>query len=220
MSIILENLQFGYEKNLLFNNLSLNLNKGQIVGLLGKNGAGKTSLLRILAGLVFPYQGQCLVLEEKPSRRRPRFLERIFTPAEQSYAESSDDSARGTKRARRECESGLVSGCPAALFFVRTSRLLTLRGCAPGASRPPIRTDLSGRSRNVLWTERCPRSWVGRWLGQHDSAWDHSLRPGLTCAICRPTPAARPFHAAVRRSRKMRPLTWRSVTPFADVGIR
>ncbi len=39
------------------NNISLNLNKGEILGILGPNGAGKTTLLRMLGGIMQPDSG-------------------------------------------------------------------------------------------------------------------------------------------------------------------
>ncbi len=47
--------QKGY--NLLFDNLSLAVNSGDILRITGTNGSGKTSLLKILAGLNTPEQG-------------------------------------------------------------------------------------------------------------------------------------------------------------------
>lgn len=44
----------------LFRNLSLRLEAGQAVWLRGPNGCGKTSLLRVLAGLVRPAEGEVL----------------------------------------------------------------------------------------------------------------------------------------------------------------
>lgn len=52
--IHLDGVSFGYSKHhKLFENLSLNLEAGHIYGLLGKNGAGKSSLLRNMVGLLF-----------------------------------------------------------------------------------------------------------------------------------------------------------------------
>ena len=45
---------------LLFSGLSINVNPGQLLRVHGANGAGKTSLLRILCGLLQPAQGQVL----------------------------------------------------------------------------------------------------------------------------------------------------------------
>ena len=38
-------------------NISLSVNKGQIVGLIGPNGAGKSTFLNLMAGLIFPTKG-------------------------------------------------------------------------------------------------------------------------------------------------------------------
>ena len=42
-------------------NVSFELNKGDAIGLVGANGSGKTSLLRIISGLIKPDQGQVVV---------------------------------------------------------------------------------------------------------------------------------------------------------------
>ena len=39
------------------------IEEGQVLGLVGKNGAGKTSLLKIIAGLLFPDRGSCRTLD-------------------------------------------------------------------------------------------------------------------------------------------------------------
>lgn len=44
----------------LFSNLEFELNPGQVLRIEGKNGAGKTSLLRIMSGLAQPLQGEVL----------------------------------------------------------------------------------------------------------------------------------------------------------------
>lgn len=76
--VAIDQLEFSYDKFFLFKNLKFTLNSGQIIGLVGKNGAGKTSLLKILAGLIFPRQGQCQVFGELPSQRSPTFLSDIY----------------------------------------------------------------------------------------------------------------------------------------------
>ena len=44
----------------LFSNLEFELNPGQVLRIEGKNGAGKTSLLRIMSGLAQPLEGEVL----------------------------------------------------------------------------------------------------------------------------------------------------------------
>jgi ABC-2 type transport system ATP-binding protein len=77
--IEIKNLRFRYRRNRpLFDELSLDLSPGSIYGLLGKNGAGKTSLLKIISGLVFPLSGTCVVSGFEPRLRKPTFLERLY----------------------------------------------------------------------------------------------------------------------------------------------
>lgn len=46
--------------------ISLDVEKGEIFGLLGPNGGGKTTLLKLLLGLIFPNGGTALVLGKSP----------------------------------------------------------------------------------------------------------------------------------------------------------
>jgi ABC-2 type transport system ATP-binding protein len=50
-------LSKSYEKKLAVNNLSLQVNFGEVVGLIGPNGSGKTTTLSILTGLRHPTSG-------------------------------------------------------------------------------------------------------------------------------------------------------------------
>jgi ABC-2 type transport system ATP-binding protein len=75
----LDRISFGYSRQKpLFENLSLTLKPGHIYGLLGKNGAGKSSLLRNMAGLLFPTAGTIRVAGYEPCRRQPAFLQQLF----------------------------------------------------------------------------------------------------------------------------------------------
>ena len=49
--IQIKNLSFSYSKNNVFRDLSLSLSEGNIYGLLGQNGVGKTTLLKLMSGL-------------------------------------------------------------------------------------------------------------------------------------------------------------------------
>jgi lantibiotic transport system ATP-binding protein len=52
-----ENLQFGYENQKIIHDLSLSVPKGSIYGFLGHNGAGKSTTIRLILGLIKPTSG-------------------------------------------------------------------------------------------------------------------------------------------------------------------
>ena len=51
------NLTKDYDGNVVLNNISFDIPAGKIVGLLGPNGCGKTTLIKILSGLIHDYTG-------------------------------------------------------------------------------------------------------------------------------------------------------------------
>jgi ABC-2 type transport system ATP-binding protein len=57
--------------------ISFDIAPGEVVGFLGPNGAGKTTTLKMLSGLLYPTDGEGLVLGHVPSRRERDFLRRI-----------------------------------------------------------------------------------------------------------------------------------------------
>jgi ABC-2 type transport system ATP-binding protein len=77
--VSLHNIHFAYRKKRpLFEGLNVELKPGCIYGLLGRNGAGKTSLLRLMSGLLFPQKGNCRVGPHDPVWRSPAFLQEVF----------------------------------------------------------------------------------------------------------------------------------------------
>ncbi|MBN8720444.1 MAG: ABC transporter ATP-binding protein [Sediminibacterium magnilacihabitans] len=60
--IVMKNISFGYEENhCLFDNLNVTIRKGDFVLLKGKSGKGKSTIVKILMGLIEPGSGQVLV---------------------------------------------------------------------------------------------------------------------------------------------------------------
>jgi ABC-2 type transport system ATP-binding protein len=83
--IQIQNLHFGYRRKKVFTGLSLQLQPGHIYGLLGKNGTGKSTLLKNMAGLLFPTDGTVNVLGFAPEKRQPAFLQNIFMVPEEFF---------------------------------------------------------------------------------------------------------------------------------------
>ena len=63
MLLTVRNLQAGYGKKQILYNLSLSVLPGEIVGLIGHNGAGKSTALQSIFGLLTPYDGQVLYMD-------------------------------------------------------------------------------------------------------------------------------------------------------------
>lgn len=83
--IRISDLHFSYKSKKVLDGLSLELQPGHIYGLLGRNGTGKSTLLRNMAGLLFPRKGQIDVLGFNPARREPGFLQQVFIVPEEFY---------------------------------------------------------------------------------------------------------------------------------------
>jgi len=74
---------WGRKKVRAVNALSLDVYKGEVFGLLGPNGSGKTTTLKLLLGLLFPTEGEIKILGQPASDVRKN--ERIGYLPEESY---------------------------------------------------------------------------------------------------------------------------------------
>ncbi len=72
-----ENICVDYNGKVALYDANLRLKPGQICGLVGMNGAGKTTILKMLCGLIYPSEGSILVSGYLPFRRKENFLKNI-----------------------------------------------------------------------------------------------------------------------------------------------
>lgn len=62
MPIEIKNLCFSYNpKDILFDNLNINIDNGSIIGIAGRTGCGKSTLIQFIAGLITPSDGEILI---------------------------------------------------------------------------------------------------------------------------------------------------------------
>lgn len=67
MAIIeIKHLYKSYGKTIALSDLTLQMERGQIIGLLGPNGCGKSTLLKIMAGLISDFQGEVSIDGHRP----------------------------------------------------------------------------------------------------------------------------------------------------------
>ena len=72
-----KNLTHYYGKRLIYENLNFSVKKGHIMGLLGKNGCGKTTTINILNGFLQPRSGECLIYGESTQNLSPETKRRL-----------------------------------------------------------------------------------------------------------------------------------------------
>ena len=73
----IDHLKFNYKKHIVFEDLSLEMEPGRIYGLLGENGVGKTTLLRIICGLLRAKEGSCTVDGIPSEKRNPAQFQKL-----------------------------------------------------------------------------------------------------------------------------------------------
>lgn len=76
--ITIENLSFAYSNEKVLDCISTTFEEGRIYGLLGANGVGKSTLFKLLCGLLTTKEGSIEIDGYSPASRKPGFLSKIF----------------------------------------------------------------------------------------------------------------------------------------------
>lgn len=70
IAIKVESLSFSYQNSKVLDNISFEINDGDYVGLIGPNGGGKTTLLKLITGLASPQKGKVRIHGLTPEKAR------------------------------------------------------------------------------------------------------------------------------------------------------
>ncbi len=80
------NLCKNFDNKIILKDVNLSIQKGRIVGLLGKNGMGKTTLIKLINDLLTPTSGEVLINSETPNVNSKRIIS--YLP-ERTYLDKS-----------------------------------------------------------------------------------------------------------------------------------
>ena len=83
----MKNLSMTYGNNAVLKDMTIDIPSGEIIGLIGANGCGKTTMMKILAGLIQTYSGEVQILGEKNTWNTKQRV--CFYPSNPFYFPSS-----------------------------------------------------------------------------------------------------------------------------------
>jgi branched-chain amino acid transport system ATP-binding protein len=112
MLLAVKDLHSYYDKSHILHGVSMELNPGEIVCLLGRNGVGKTTTLKSIIGLVQPRRGSVLFKGQELAGKQPFQIARLgigFVPEERRIFGSltvHENLLIGIKGKQRETEHG------------------------------------------------------------------------------------------------------------------
>ena len=69
-AVEIENVNFSYQEMAVIKNISFTINQGEFVGVIGPNGGGKTTLLKLIMGFLKPQSGRISLFGKSPSAAR------------------------------------------------------------------------------------------------------------------------------------------------------
>ena len=81
-AIVFEHVWFAYDAPVVLEDVTFSISRGDFVSIVGPNGGGKTTLLRLALGLIAPLRGTIAVLGAAPAEAR-RFVG--YVPQHQAF---------------------------------------------------------------------------------------------------------------------------------------
>jgi energy-coupling factor transporter ATP-binding protein EcfA2 len=194
--LALRSVSFGYPNVSIFEGLSVSFHRGELVALLGANGTGKTTLLRLLNGLLRPQKG-AILLHGKPLPKKVSIAARSVgiafqNPAHQFFTASVREELEyaqcwlknNKQRASETVEAiakqfnleELLERSPYSLSSGEQRRLsiatiIALGAQLIGLDEPTVGQDLRGRKNLANLLIKMKRSGLGIIAATHDVEW-------------------------------------------------
>jgi ABC-type branched-subunit amino acid transport system ATPase component len=133
-----KNLSGGYDDTLVLNGVTLAIGRGESLALLGRNGMGKTTLVRMILGFLLPRTGSVLLFGRDATGRAPNLLVRdgvAYAPQEKAIFQ--DLSVRDNLRLAAAGDRAFRDALPRAfeLFPLFERRLVQKAGTLSGGEQ-------------------------------------------------------------------------------------
>jgi branched-chain amino acid transport system ATP-binding protein len=77
MSLLVEGIDAYYGKSKILSDVSLQVDDGEVVALMGRNGVGKTTTLRTIIGIIPPGKGRLILNENDVTGFKPHQIARL-----------------------------------------------------------------------------------------------------------------------------------------------
>ena len=87
--ICVRNVTKSFENRTLVDNLSFDVKKGEVFGLLGHNGAGKSTTIDLILGLKEPDTGSAMILNMNAAKNRKEVFERVGVQLQHTQYQNS-----------------------------------------------------------------------------------------------------------------------------------
>ncbi len=120
-SIYVQNVSFGYDRYKVLKRLTLRFNRGQASAIVGPSGKGKTTLMRLMLGLVRPDQGE-IILKTKTQYRHLNIAHRVnfaYVPQGNSLFSGTileNIQAGGEHLAEEQLEHAIKAACAEFIY--------------------------------------------------------------------------------------------------------
>jgi ABC-type branched-subunit amino acid transport system ATPase component len=147
--LILKAIHAGYGKKKILRDFSLSVAPGEIVALLGGNGAGKSTALKVSAGVIHPWSGHMLLNEQDITGMLPHELKRLGV----SYLPQGGRVFRNLTVAENLAVAGdgKVKPDPAKLILGELSKFWSRRaGLLSGGERQMLALEMALCSESVI----------------------------------------------------------------------
>ena len=63
--LMFQNISLSFQHRQILENISFDINQGEIFGMLGPNGVGKSTIFNLITGLIKPDKGEIIIKDEK-----------------------------------------------------------------------------------------------------------------------------------------------------------